>query len=109
MEKISKNTGLIILGVLLTFVLGGMDWLTGHNLNFFVFYFLPVFFAAWFLGSLGAIFFCHPLRHGLVRGRFFKRPHLSIRHLYRLEYHDPVLFLSGDRMVGFGIEARPDP
>ncbi|MFN2368243.1 MAG: hypothetical protein ABR605_04750 [Desulfurivibrionaceae bacterium] len=57
MEKISKNTGLIILGVLLTFVLGGMDWLTGHNLNFFVFYFLPVFFAAWFLGSLGAIFF----------------------------------------------------
>ncbi|MDF1579043.1 MAG: hypothetical protein RQ753_05215 [Desulfurivibrionaceae bacterium] len=44
-------------GVLVTFILSGFDWLTGHDFNFFVFYFLPVFFAAWHLGSPGAVFF----------------------------------------------------
>jgi len=34
-------------------VLGLLDWLTGYELNFFVFYFLPVSLSAWFLG-LGA-------------------------------------------------------
>jgi hypothetical protein len=29
---------------------GLVDWLTGYELNFFVFYFLPVSLAAWFLG-----------------------------------------------------------
>jgi hypothetical protein len=33
--------------------LGLVDWLTGYELNFFVFYFLPVSVGAWFLG-LGA-------------------------------------------------------
>ena len=33
--------------------LGLIDWLTGYELNFFVFYFLPVSLGAWFLG-LGA-------------------------------------------------------
>lgn len=36
-------------------VLGLIDWLTGHELNFFVFYFLPVAVAAWFLGLRYAI------------------------------------------------------
>ncbi|MBU4200697.1 MAG: DUF4118 domain-containing protein [Verrucomicrobia bacterium] len=31
-------------------VLGLMDWLTGYELNFFVFYFMPVLVGAWFLG-----------------------------------------------------------
>ena len=34
---------------LIVFVLGLIDWLTGFELNFFVFYFLPVSLAAWFL------------------------------------------------------------
>ena len=34
-----------------------MDWLSGHDLNFFVFYFFPVYIAAWFLGALGALLF----------------------------------------------------
>lgn len=34
-------------------ILGWLDWLTGYELNFFVFYFLPVSAAAWLLG-LGA-------------------------------------------------------
>jgi hypothetical protein len=33
--------------------LGFIDWLTGYELNFFVFYFLPVSLGAWFIG-LGA-------------------------------------------------------
>jgi hypothetical protein len=31
-------------------ILGVVDWLTGYDLNFFVFYFLPISFGAWFLG-----------------------------------------------------------
>jgi hypothetical protein len=31
-------------------LLGWIDWLTGHELNFFVFYFLPVSFGGWYLG-----------------------------------------------------------
>jgi hypothetical protein len=31
-------------------VLGCIDWLTGYELNFFVFYFMPVCIGAWFLG-----------------------------------------------------------
>jgi K+-sensing histidine kinase KdpD len=38
---------IVVAGVL---VLGLVDWLTGYELNFFVFYFLPVSVAAWFLG-----------------------------------------------------------
>jgi len=30
--------------------LGGIDWITGNELNFFVFYFVPVSFAGWYLG-----------------------------------------------------------
>jgi hypothetical protein len=32
------------------FLLGLVDWLTGYELNFFVFYFVPVSVGAWFLG-----------------------------------------------------------
>jgi hypothetical protein len=31
-------------------ILGLIDWATGYELNFFVFYFLPVSVAAWFVG-----------------------------------------------------------
>lgn len=34
----------------LTFAIGLVDWQTGYELNFFVFYFLPVTFCAWRLG-----------------------------------------------------------
>jgi hypothetical protein len=34
-------------------VLGLVDWLTGYELNFFLFYFLPVAVSAWYIG-LGA-------------------------------------------------------
>jgi len=38
---------IVFVGVL---VLGWVDWLTGYELNFFVFYFVPVAIAGWFLG-----------------------------------------------------------
>jgi hypothetical protein len=37
------------------FALGVVDWLTGYELNFFVFYFLPVSIGAWFFGFVGAV------------------------------------------------------
>lgn len=40
----------------ITLVLGWIDWLTGHELNFFVFYFLPVSLAGWHLGLNASVF-----------------------------------------------------
>lgn len=42
----------IIAGVI-SLVLGLVDWFTGYELNFFLFYFFPVSVGAWFIG-LGA-------------------------------------------------------
>ena len=36
-------------------LLGLVDWLTGYELNFFVFYFVPVSVGAWFLGFGSAV------------------------------------------------------
>lgn len=36
--------------VTVTVFLGFFDWITGYDLNFFVFYFIPVSLAAWFVG-----------------------------------------------------------
>ena len=41
--------------VVCVLVLGLIDWLTGYELNFFVFYFAPVAAAAWFLGLFGSV------------------------------------------------------
>jgi hypothetical protein len=43
---------LVVVGVL---VLGLVDWQTGYELNFFVFYFAPLSVAAWFLGFGSAV------------------------------------------------------
>jgi signal transduction histidine kinase/ActR/RegA family two-component response regulator len=40
--------------VLLSFFIGILDWLTGYDLSFFVFYFIPVSLAAWFIGKSGS-------------------------------------------------------
>jgi hypothetical protein len=40
----------------ITLVLGWIDWATGHELNFFVFYFLPVGLAGWYLGLNASVF-----------------------------------------------------
>jgi hypothetical protein len=43
------------LSVVILFAFGLVDWLTGYELNFFVFYFLPVSMGALYFGYLGAI------------------------------------------------------
>ena len=52
------------LTVACTFVLGVIDWLTGYEINFFVFYFLPVSMAAWRIGLVASI--CSALLSALV-------------------------------------------
>jgi hypothetical protein len=47
----------VLLDVIIVFALGVVDWLTGYELNFFVFYFLPVSIGAWFFGFVGAVSF----------------------------------------------------
>ena len=41
--------------MLSVFLLGAVDWKTGYELNFFVFYFLPIGLAAWHLGAVAGI------------------------------------------------------
>ena len=56
MNFISQKVKWCVLSIVITLILGAVDWVTGYYLNFFVFYFIPVFFAAWFLGLLGSVF-----------------------------------------------------
>jgi hypothetical protein len=46
-----------MVAVIIVFALGVVDWLTGYELNFFVFYFLPISIGAWYLGFVGAVSF----------------------------------------------------
>lgn len=55
MKKNSRKWQWEVLAGFITFILGAIDWLTGYDLNFFVFYFFPVFLAAWFVGRLGSV------------------------------------------------------
>lgn len=41
----------------LSLIIGLLDYLTGSELSFFVFYFLPISLAAWFIGRSGAVVF----------------------------------------------------
>lgn len=47
------SVALLILGF--TLILGITDWFSGFTLHFFVFYFMPVSFAAWYLGLTAGV------------------------------------------------------
>jgi hypothetical protein len=47
--------GGLLLG--LSLALGALDWWSGNELNFFVFYYAPVSLAAWFMGRSDAVVF----------------------------------------------------
>lgn len=66
---------------LIIFVLGLVDWLTGFELNFFVFYFLPVSLAAWFL-NLSASMIVAILCAMVWIGADFLSGHMYSSHLY---------------------------
>ena len=55
MKESSRKWSWGILSVLITLLLGVVDWFSGYTLNFFVFYFLPISIAAWFLGTPGVV------------------------------------------------------
>lgn len=64
-------TGVIIIGVI--------DWLSGYDLSFFVFFFLPVSIAAWFIG-LGASIATAFLSAVVWFGADFLSGHLHLSH-----------------------------
>lgn len=47
----------VAMGMASILMLGWIDWKTGFELNFFVFYFLPVWLGGWYLGLEAAIVF----------------------------------------------------
>jgi hypothetical protein len=47
----------VIGGVLLTAVVASVDWLTGFEVGFFVFYFVPIVYVAWFSGTVRGLLF----------------------------------------------------
>jgi hypothetical protein len=53
------------IGVLLLLLLDGVDYLSGHEVSFFVFYFLPIAFVSWYTNRNMAIFFA-----GVVTGNW---------------------------------------
>lgn len=55
MRKESRVWVWAVLSVACALVLGLIDWLTGYEVNFLVFYFLPVSFAAWYLGLAASV------------------------------------------------------
>lgn len=59
--RITKQLIVILGAVLLVFVLGFLDYETGYELSFFVFYTFPLALMAWYLGywgSIAATIFC---------------------------------------------------
>jgi hypothetical protein len=78
----------------ITLVLGWIDWATGHELNFFVFYFLPVGLAGWYLGLNASVFMA--VTCALV---WFGADAL-FSFLRGLEHNDPALLFPRHRMVG---------
>ena len=52
-----RRTTTIALLVALLLVLGWLDYVTGYEFGFFIFYFLPVSLAAWLLGRRAGLLF----------------------------------------------------
>ncbi len=50
------KTTMILFSILLTVVLGVIDYITGYELSFFVFYYMPISYFAWYIGKRCAIF-----------------------------------------------------
>lgn len=50
-ESVLKPCGTFVVMLVVTGILGIADWVSGYELQFFVFYFLPVGFTAWTCGA----------------------------------------------------------
>ncbi len=49
-----KGSSILLITILSVFALGYIDYLTGYELNFFVFYFAPITIAAWKVGPISS-------------------------------------------------------
>ncbi len=70
-----------VIAVVIAIALGLLDWLTGYEMSFSVFYFLPVSLSAWFMGLGAAVtlsLFCTLLWFGVD----FLSGHQYVSHFY---------------------------
>jgi len=51
-----KRHLIIIMSLIILFAIGWLDFITGYELGFFIFYFIPVFISAWFNGKKAGLF-----------------------------------------------------
>ena len=82
-----------VLAIVLAIVLATIDATTGHELSFFVFYFLPVSFVAWhlgFAGGVGMAIFC---------GLLWSGADFLAGHRYASEFYS--VWNGGIRLVSF--------
>ena len=58
LETIARQSKVVLVsaGLLLTMMLGVIDYLTGPDLSFLIFYFVPVFLVTWFIGFRAGVF-----------------------------------------------------
>jgi K+-sensing histidine kinase KdpD len=57
--KVKRHIVISIISLLTLFVIGWLDFITGYELGFFIFYFIPVSISAWFNGrKAGLIMAC---------------------------------------------------
>ncbi|MCJ7523604.1 MAG: hypothetical protein MUP71_00075 [Candidatus Aminicenantes bacterium] len=55
-SQLTKNLLGLIAALLFVLILGWIDWQTGFEFNFFLFYFIPISITAWFLGIESSFF-----------------------------------------------------
>ena len=81
------------------------DYMTGYELGFFAFYFLPIAFAAWRLGLFSGFSNSHLFGNGLVLDGCIDRACVSEQYRCRLEHHHPIDFIYHYRL-GLGLDSR---
>ncbi len=75
-----KNIMWIIASLVTVAIVGAADWVTGNEVSFFVFYFVPVSIAAWFIGIEFAIIIT------LVSALTWFAVDLSLGHVYTAHF-----------------------
>ncbi len=81
----NKTIAIQILIISLNFffitILGYVDWITGHEINFFIFYFIPVGFAGWRFGYTASIL------SSLVCAVFWYAADTTSGHIYTVQWY----------------------
>jgi hypothetical protein len=89
-----------IIAVVSILILGLVDWLTGYDLNFFLFYFLPVSIGAWYVG-FGASLFLAVLSALVWFGADALSGHVYSSHVYAV--WNTVIRLASFLAIGWSV------